>query len=70
MTNMNYWAGVMCGCCLSIILMLVTMFVQIEQTNRLRAEVADLKEMVAEHERIMTAYEFYNWHNMKFFEEN
>jgi hypothetical protein len=45
------------------------MFVIIEQNNGLRAEVAELKEMVEEHEAIMTAYEFYNWHNMKFFEE-
>ena len=65
----EYWAGVIVGCCFGAMLMLVMMFVIIEQNNRLRAEVAELKEMVEEHEAIMTAYEFYNWHNMKFFEE-
>ena len=65
----EYWTGVIVGCCFGAILMLVMMFVIIEQNNRLRAEVAELKEIVEEHEAIMTAYEFYNWHNMKFFEE-
>jgi len=65
----DYWAGVIVGCCFGAILMLVMMFVIIEQNSRLRAEVAELKEMVEEHEAIMNAYEFYNWHNMKFFEE-
>jgi len=65
----EYWAGVICGCCFGAILMLVMMFVIIEQNNGLRAEVAELKEMVEEHEAIMSKYEFYVWHNMKFFEE-
>ena len=65
----EYWAGVICGCCFGAILMLVMMFVIIEQNNRLRAEVAELKELVEEHEAIMNKYEFYVWHNMKFFEE-
>jgi len=28
-----------------------------------------LKEIFEEHEAIMSKYEFYIWHNMKFFEE-
>jgi hypothetical protein len=65
----EYWAGVIVGCCFGAILMLVMMFVIIEQNNRLRAEVAELKEMVEEHKEVIEQYKFYNWHNMKFFEE-
>lgn len=66
---MNYWGGVICGCCAATILFTVMMFVSVEQTNSLRAEVAQLREEVAEHEEIINQYEFYVWHNMKFFEE-
>lgn len=66
---MDYWVGVICGMCSASIIFIVMMFVFIEQNNSLRAEVAELKEMVEEHEAIMSKYEFYVWHNMKFFEE-
>jgi hypothetical protein len=66
---MNYWVGVISGMCAASIFFTCMMFMQIEDTNKLRAEVAELKENVAEHEEIMNAYSFYVWHNMKFFEE-
>jgi hypothetical protein len=44
------------------------MFVSVEQTNKLREEVTQLREEVADHERIMRAYEFYNW-KMSFTDE-
>lgn len=57
----NYWAGVICGCCAASLFFVVMMFVSVEQTNKLREEVTQLREEVADHERIMKAYEFYNW---------
>ena len=65
----NYWAGVISGMCVASILFACMMFVHVDQTNRLRAEVAQLKEEVAGHEEVIMQYEFYVWHNMKFFEE-
>lgn len=58
---MNYWVGVISGMCAASLFFVVMMFVSVEQTNRLRLEVAQLREEVAGHERIMRAYEFYNW---------
>ena len=66
---MNYWSGVICGVCAASLFFVVMMFVSVEQTNRLRAEVAQLREEVAAHEKVIRQYEFYVWHNMKFFEE-
>jgi hypothetical protein len=66
---MNYWGGVICGCCVATILFTVMMFTVIEQNQRLRIEVAQLKEKVEDHEEVIKQYEFYVWHNMKFFEE-
>lgn len=66
---MNYWGGVICGCCTATILFTIMMFTIIEQNQILRAEVAQLREEVAEHEEVIRQYEFYVWHNMKFFEE-
>ena len=66
---MSYWGGVICGCCVATILFTVMMFTVIEQNQILRTEVAQLKEEVAEHEEVIKQYEFYVWHNMKFFEE-
>lgn len=66
---MNYWSGVICGVCAASLFFVVMMFVSIEQTNGLREEVAQLREEVAEHEEVIRQYEFYVWHNMKFFEE-
>ena len=65
---MNYWVGVFVGFMCSLLLMAV---VCIGVTNRMsQYEVAleqlskkeeELKKMYAEHEKIMRAYEFYNW---------
>ena len=66
---MNYWVGVIAGCACSTILFTTLMFSVIEQNEALRAQVEELSEKVDEHEKIMRAYEFYNWHNMKFFDE-
>lgn len=66
---MNYWVGVICGMCAAALFFTVMMFVSVEQTNRLRAEVAQLREEVADHDEVIRQYEFYVWHNMKFFEE-
>lgn len=65
----NYWVGVICGCCVATLFFVVMMFVSVEQTNRLREEVVQLREEVAAHEEVIKQYEFYVWHNMKFFEE-
>lgn len=69
---MNYWVGVMIGCCTSVILFGCLTFGLVEQNVRLRteikAEVKELSEKVAEHDEIMQAYAFYNW-KMSFFEE-
>lgn len=66
---MNYWVGVISGMCAASLFFVVMMFVSVEQTNRLRLEVAQLREEVAGHEEVIRQYEFYVWHNMKFFEE-
>lgn len=65
---MNYWAGVFVGFMCSLLLMAV---VCIGVTNRMsQYEVAleqlsrnedELKSLYTEHEKIMRAYEFYNW---------
>lgn len=65
---MNYWVGVFVGFMCSLLLMAV---VCIGVTNRMsQYEVAleqlskkeeELKKTYAEHEKIMRAYEFYNW---------
>lgn len=66
---MNYWVGVISGMCAASLFFVVMMFVSVEQTNRLRLEVAQLREEVAGHEEVIRQYEFYVWHNMKFFDE-
>lgn len=66
---MNYWVGVVSGMCAASILFIVMMFTVIEQNQILREEVAQLREEVADHEEVIRQYEFYVWHNMKFFEE-
>ena len=65
----NYWVGVISGISAASILFACMMFVQVEQTNKLRAEVKELREKVSEHDDVVESYKFYNWHNMKFFDE-
>ena len=59
--------------CVASILFIVMMFVVIEQNNELKekleVEIAQLEEKVAAHEEVIRQYEFYVWHNMKFFED-
>lgn len=72
---MSYWAGVLSGCCAAVILFTAMMFSIIEQNNvlreqndRLRDEIKALDSKVAEHEKIMRAYKFFNW-KMSFMED-
>ena len=67
--TLNYWAGVICGMCTATILFLIMMFSVIEQNNELKKEIAELSVKVERHDEIIRQYEFYVWHNMKFFEE-
>ena len=39
-----------------------------EMKNQIRSEIQDVRELVGEHEKIMRAYEFYNW-KMSFSDE-
>ena len=64
---MGYWGGVICGCCASTMLFTVLQFTTIAQSNELKHQVDELKEMVQEHEMILNsdylkgATEFYMW---------
>ncbi len=64
---MNYWGGVICGCCASATLFIVLMFTVIEQNNELKQQVDELRNVVQEHEMILSsdylrgATEFYMW---------
>lgn len=64
---MGYWGGVICGCCVSVIMFTCMMFSVIGQNNELKSQVTELKEMVQEHELILNsdylrgATEFYMW---------
>ena len=68
----NYWVGVIVGAGLSsgffTILMLININQNTEMKNQIRSEIQDVRELVGEHEKIMRAYEFYNW-KMSFSEE-
>lgn len=69
----SYWAGVILGTCLSsgffTILMLINLNQNAELKNEIRAEIKDVRELVGEHEKIMRAYEFFNW-KMSFIDED
>lgn len=64
---MNYWGGVICGCCVSVIMFTCMMFTLIEQNNELKQRVTKLEEVVRAHEMILSsdylrgATEFYMW---------
>ncbi|MBQ1574028.1 MAG: hypothetical protein IIZ78_23140 [Clostridiales bacterium] len=68
----NYWVGVIVGAGLSsgffTILMLININQNTEMKNQIRSEIQDVRELVGEHEKIMRAYEFYNW-KMSFSDE-
>ena len=69
----SYWVGVIVGAALSsgffAILMLININQNAEMKNQIRSEIQDVRELVGEHEKIMRAYEFYNW-KMSFSEED
>ena len=65
----NFWVGVVVGACTATVLFIVLQFVTVKQNDRLRQEIAELSEKVSQHEETIKIYEFYNWHNMKFFDE-
>lgn len=65
---MNYWAGVFVGFMCSLLLMGIVCVVvtnRMSQYEKALAQLShkhqELEAMYAEHERIMKAYEFYNW---------
>ena len=68
----SYWVGVIVGAGLSsgffTILMLININQNSEMKNQIRSEIQEVRELVGEHEKIMRAYEFYNW-KMSFSEE-
>ena len=68
----SYWVGVIVGAALSsgffAILMLININQNAEMKNQIRSEIQDVRELVGEHEKIMRAYEFYNW-KMSFSDE-
>lgn len=69
----SYWVGVIVGAALSSgffsILMLININQNAEMKSQIRSEIQDVWELVGEHEKIMRAYEFYNW-KMSFSEED
>ena len=58
---MDYWWGIIIGCACAATLFMILMFSDVEQNKALQAQVKELTEKVEEHEKIMRAYEFYNW---------
>ena len=58
---MDYWWGIIIGCACAATLFMILMFSDVEQNKALQAQVKELTEKVEEHEKIMWAYEFYNW---------
>lgn len=58
---MNYWTGVIVGGLIGTIFSLIALISYVDRVNNLTAEVEKLRVEVADHERIMKAYEFYNW---------
>lgn len=66
---MNEWGWVILGCAMGIVFSTIVFFCIIQQNDNLQKEVAELREEVAGHDEVIKQYEFYVWHNMKFFEE-
>lgn len=68
----SYWVGVIIGAGFSSVFFAVLMLINIQQNtemkNQIRSEIQDVRELVGEHEKIMRAYEFYNW-KMSFSDE-
>jgi hypothetical protein len=69
----NYWVGVTIGAGFSALFFTILMLININQNaelkNEIRAEIKDMRELVGEHEKIMRAYEFFNW-KMSFIDED
>ena len=66
---MNEWCWIILGCAMGIVFCTISFFCIIQQNDNLQKEVAQLREEVAGHEEVIKQYEFYVWHNMKFFDE-
>ena len=73
--NSGYWAGVFTGMICSVIFLIVCCFILNNKMilyeaalQKLNQNQEELVKMYAEHEKIMKAYEFYNW-KMGFTEE-
>lgn len=58
---MNYWSGVIVGGLIGTVFSLIALISYVDRVNNLTVEVEKLRVEVADHERIMRAYEFYNW---------
>lgn len=69
----SYWVGVIIGAGFSSVFFAILMLINIQQNtemkNQIRSEIQDVRELVGEHEKIMRAYEFYNW-KMSFSDED
>ena len=57
----NYWVGVIVGGLIGTVFSLIALISYVDRINNLTTEVEKLRVEVADHERIMSAYEFYNW---------
>ena len=57
----NFWVGVVIGCAMGILFSVICFFCIIKQNDNIEAQVKYLTEIVQDHERVMRAYEFYNW---------
>lgn len=57
----NFWVGVVVGCAMGILFSVICFFCIIKQNDSIEAQVKYLTEIVQDHERVMRAYEFYNW---------
>lgn len=58
---MNEWCLIILGCAMGVVFSTIAFFCIIQQNDNLQKEVAQLREEVAEHEKIMRAYEWFNW---------
>lgn len=69
----NEWAGVVAGmfsAMFVIIILQICLIAQLKSDyDKLHRDYEKVCEKVAEHDEVIDSYKFYNWHNMKFFEE-
>ena len=72
----NFWLGVLSGLFASMIFFCVSVGIMSDKTRQYEARLHEvtqrcevLEAWVEENKAVMQIYEFYNWHNMKFFDE-